>query len=70
MDVIVKDCKCTKKLNKLSKAEMPFGESIGKTFGFGHPKASIITTKVVTTKINLDSDFFSSNVFSRNNHMQ
>jgi len=65
MDAIIHDCKCSKKLNKIPLSDLPFRESLGNAFGFGH-KASIVTTKVVTTKINLDSDFFSRNVFSRN----
>lgn len=65
MDAIVHDCKCSKKLNKIPLADLPFRENLGDRFGFGH-KASIVTTKVVTVKINLDSDFFSSNVFANN----
>jgi len=65
MDAIIHDCNCSKNLSKIPISDLPFREGLGNGFGFGH-KASIVTTKVITTKINLDSDFFSSNVFTRN----
>tara|TARA_B110000285_G_C15084758_1_gene595531 strand:+ start:1162 stop:1521 length:360 start_codon:yes stop_codon:yes gene_type:complete len=69
MEAICHDCKCSKKLNSIPLSELPFREGMSNGFGFGH-KACIVTTKVITTKINLDSDFFSKNVFSRNHPIE
>lgn len=57
MDAIVHDCKCGKKLNKIAKNDLPFQQSLN-SFGFNQ-------NAVVTTKINLNSNFFSSKVFKQ-----